>query len=346
MEATATKTTKPLINTIEVTKGERLELQKKLYNYIVTKWNKSNQDNIPLNRAEISQAIGCEVHRVSNIIYSLIDKNIIEMDRLKRRGIDIYHVFKIKTAPNYDLTMKQQDILIYLNMRKGSYRVDALAVKVAMEYYDLVKEVKDLKEKNLINMWHSQEKDGYFYNVENSQKGEEEVVLMEFLISAKDRETRAKEKKKRKDKMCYNQAIKKRIEQAKQKEKDLANYGACVEVGERRRLGDASLDAIKNYNTLCNECADKILLEAFKKTFIQALIDAKSEIDRGKLYHTQKFKFRFYGIIDRLVAISLAKSYTYDFASNEIKEVVIIDKINCNLINKKTKLRMEINNEN
>ncbi len=76
------------------------------------------------------------------------------------------------------------------------------------------------------------------------------------------------------------------------------------------------------------------------------IIDAKSEIDRGKLYHTQKFKFHFYGLIDRLVAISLAKSYTYDFATNEIKEVVIIDKINCNLINKANKFKKGENNEN
>ncbi|WRG14240.1 hypothetical protein FNE27_00885 [Helicobacter pylori] len=60
-----------------------------------------------------------------------------------------------------------------------------------------------------------------------------------------------------------------------------------------------------------------------------SIIDAKSEIDSGKLYHTQKFKFPFYGSVDRLVAISLAKSYTYDLTTNEIKEVVIIDKINC-----------------
>ncbi|MGL2807347.1 hypothetical protein ACQJ93_02305 [Helicobacter pylori] len=77
-----------------------------------------------------------------------------------------------------------------------------------------------------------------------------------------------------------------------------------------------------------------------------SVFDAKSEIYRGKLYHTQKFKFTFKGVIDRLVAISLAKSYTYDFNSNEIKEVVIIDKINCNLINKKIKDRKGFDNEN
>ncbi|MCQ2773231.1 hypothetical protein JT235_00495 [Helicobacter pylori] len=50
--------------------------------------------------------------------------------------------------------------------------------------------------------------------------------------------------------------------------------------------------------------------------------------------------------MERLVAISLAKGYTYDFASNEIKEVVIIDKINCNLINKRNKDRKGFDNEN
>ncbi len=85
---------------------------------------------------------------------------------------------------------------------------------------------------------------------------------------------------------------------------------------------------------------------AFKKTFIQAINEAKSEIDKGKLYHTQKFKFPFYGLVDRLVSISLSKSYTYDFNRNEIKEVVIIDKISCNLINKRIKFRKGFNNEN
>ncbi len=117
-------------------------------------------------------------------------------------------------------------------------------------------------------------------------------------------------------------------------------------IGERRRLGDASANAIKNYNILCNECADKVLLEAFNKTFIEAITDAKSEIDNGKLYYTHKFKFPFCGSVDRLVAISLAKSYTYDFATNEIKEVVIIDKINCNLINKANKFKQGEKNEN
>ncbi|GAA6982771.1 hypothetical protein HpCHC60_06850 [Helicobacter pylori] len=74
MEALATKTTKPILETISVSKGERLELQKKLYNYIITKWNESDKDFIPLNRAEISQAIGCAIHRVSNIVNALIDK--------------------------------------------------------------------------------------------------------------------------------------------------------------------------------------------------------------------------------------------------------------------------------
>lgn len=46
------------------------------------------------------------------------------------------------------------------------------------------------------------------------------------------------------------------------------------------------------------------------------------------------------------IVLTLAKSYTYDFASNEIKEVVIIDKINCNLINKRLKFRKGFNNEN
>ncbi len=146
--------------------------------------------------------------------------------------------------------------------------------------------------------------------------------------------------------MHYNQSILKRIEKAKEKEKDLANYGTCVAIGERRRLGDASANAIKNYEVLCNECADNVLLEAFKKIFIQAITDAKSEIDNGKLYHTQKFKFPFKGCMDRLVAISLAKSYTYDFNSNEIKEVVIIDKINCNLISKANKFKQGVSNEN
>ncbi|MCQ2920513.1 hypothetical protein JT256_05295 [Helicobacter pylori] len=50
--------------------------------------------------------------------------------------------------------------------------------------------------------------------------------------------------------------------------------------------------------------------------------------------------------MERLVAISLAKSYTYDFTSNEIKEVVIIDKINCNLITKRNKDRKGFDNEN
>lgn len=74
MEALATKATKPILETISVSKGERLELQKKLYNYIITKWNKSDKNNIPLNRAEISQAIGCLIHRVSSTVNSLVDK--------------------------------------------------------------------------------------------------------------------------------------------------------------------------------------------------------------------------------------------------------------------------------
>ncbi|PUD35240.1 hypothetical protein C2R93_06810 [Helicobacter pylori] len=146
--------------------------------------------------------------------------------------------------------------------------------------------------------------------------------------------------------MHYNRSILKRINQAKQKEKDLSNYGTCVAIGERRRLGDISANAIKNYNILCKECTDNVLLEAFKKSFIEAITEARNEIDNGKLYHTQKFKFPFYGCVDTLVAISLAKSYTYDFTTNEIKEVVIIDKINCNLIGKSNKFKQGVKNEN
>ncbi len=232
---------------------------------------------------------------------------------------------------------EQQEILIYLHHRKGAYSVCELANRVAIEYFTIVKGLKDLKEKGLIDMWHSKDRDGYAYNVKNNSKGAYEAVLIEFFYSHQDRIKIRKEKKSRFNKMRYNQAILKRIKQAKEKEKDIAKYGACVAIGERRRLGDTSANAIKNYNILCNECADNVLLEAFKKSFIEAIIDAKSEIDKGKLYHTQKFKFPFEGVVDRLVAISLAKSYTYDFTSNEIKEVVIIDKINCNLINKANK---------
>lgn len=346
MEALATKATKPTLETIPVNKGERLELQKKLYNYIIEKWNNSNENNIPLNRAEISQAIGCQVHRVSSIVNSLIDKGVIEMDRLKKRSVDIYNVFKIRTATNYDLTQEQQDILIYLKNRKGAYNCDELAYRVAMEYFSMIKELKGLKEKGLIDMWHSKDSEGYSYNLKNNEKGEYETTLIEFFYSKQDRIKIRKEKKCRFNKMRYNQSILKRINQAKQKEKDLANYGACVAIGERRRLGDISLNAIKNYNTLCNECADNVLLEAFKKTFIEAITEARNEIDNGKLYHTQKFKFPFYGSVDRLVAISLAKSYTYDFATNEIKEVVIIDKINCSLVTKANKFKQGVSNEN
>lgn len=346
MEALVAKTTKPKLEPIPVNKGERLELQKKLYNYIISKWNKSDKDGIPLNRAEISQAIGCEVHRVSNIVNTLVDKTLIEMDRLKKRLIDIYSVFKIRTAPSHDLTPEQQDILIYLKNRKEAYGADELARKVAIEYYQLINELKGLKEKGLIDMWHSKNRDGYAYNVRNNSKGKYECLLVEFFFSEQDRIKRRKEKINRFSKMRHNQSILKRIEKAKEREKDLASYGACVAIGERRRLGDASANAIKNYELLCNECADETLMEAFKKAFIEVIKKAKSEIDNDKLYHTQRFKFPFYGCVDRLVAISLAKSYTYDFANNEIKEVVIIDKINCNLINKRIKFRKGFGNEN
>lgn len=346
MGVLATKTTKPILETISVSKGERLELQKKLYNYIITKWNESDKDFIPLNRAEISQAIGCGINRVSNLVSAITDKGLVEMDRLKKRSIDIYKCLGIKTGMTYDLTQDQQDILIYLHHRKGAYNVDELANKVAMEYFSLVKVLKGLKEKALIDMWHSKESDGYAYNVKNNEKGEYEARLIEFFYSKIDRIKIRKAKKNRLNKMRYNQALLARIEKAKQKEKDLAKYGACVDIGGRRRLGDISTNAIKNYNTLCNECADEILLGAFKKRFIEAITEAKNEIDNGKLYHTQKFKFPFYGFTDRLVAISLAKSYTYDFTTNEIKEVLIIDKINCNLISKANKFKQGASNEN
>ncbi|MGL2802371.1 hypothetical protein ACQJ9K_07545, partial [Helicobacter pylori] len=312
----------------------------------ITKWNNSDKNEVPLNRVEISQAIGCEIHRVSSIVNSLIDKGLIEMDRFKKRNVDIYNVFSIRTATNYDLTQEQQDILTYLHHRKGAYIVDELSIRVAIEYFPLVKELKGLKEKGLIDMWHSKDSEGYAYNIKNNLKGEFEATLIEFFHSEQDRIKIRKEKKSRFNKMCYNQSIINRINQAKQKEKDIANYGTCVAIGERRRLGDISANAIKNYNTLCDECADKILIEAFKKAFIEAINTAKSEIDNGKLYYTQKFKFPFYGSVDRLVAISLAKSYTYDFNSNEIKEVIIIEKINCNLINKRIKFKQGEKNEN
>lgn len=346
MEALATNTTKPILEPIPVSKGERLELQKKLYNYIIAKWNNSGKDYVPLNRAEISKEIGCKVHRVSSIVGSLIDRSLIEMDRLKKRLNDIYNVFKIRTAPNYELTPEQKDILIYLKNRKYTYDASELAIKVALEYFPMIKELKDLKEKGLIEMWYSKNSDGYAYHIRNNLKGYYECLLIEFFYTDKDRVKRQKEKKRRTEKMRYNQSILKRIKKAKEREKDLADYGACAAIGERRRLGDISANAIKNYEVLCSECADKILLEAFKKSFIEEIKEAKKEIDNGKLYHTQKFKFPFYGSVDRLVAISLAKSYSYDFNNNEIKEVVIIDKINCNLINKRIKFRKGFNNEN
>lgn len=346
MGSLATKTTKPTLEPIPVNEGERLELQKKLYNYIIAKWNNTNENNIPLNRAEISQAIGSKINRVSNIVNSLIDKGLIEMDRLKKRSVDIYNVFSIRTGPNYDLTQEQQDILIYMHHRKGARDCDELANRVAMEYFPMIKELKGLKEKGLIDMWHSKDSEGYVYNVKNNSRGEFEATLIEFFYSKTDRIKIRKEKKRRFNKMHYNQSIINRINKAKQKEKDIANYGTCVAIGERRRLGDASANAIKNHELLCNECGDDVLLEAFKKRFIEAITEAKNEIDNDKLYHTEKFKFPFYGCVDRLVAISLAKSYTYDFATNEIKEVVIIDKINCNLISKANRFKKGENNEN
>lgn len=346
MEALATKTTKPILETISFSKGERLELQKKLYNYIVTKWNESDKDFVPLSRVEISQAIECGINRVSKIVNVLIEKGVVEMDRLKKHCIDIYKVLRIRTGTDYDLSQDQQDILIYLHHRKGAYNVDELANKVAMEYFGLVKELKGLKEKALIDMWHSKGNDGYVYNIKNNKKGEYEARLIEFFHRTQDRLNAQQRRKARLNKMRYNQALLSRIKKAKEKEKDLTNYGACVDIGDRRRLGDISTNAIKNYNILCNECADGALLEAFKKIFIEEITEAKNEIDNGKLYHTQKFKFAFYGCIGRLVAISLAKSYTYDFTTNEIKEVVIIDKINCNLISKANKFKQGVANEN
>ncbi|MFP6162871.1 hypothetical protein ACLGBQ_07675 [Helicobacter pylori] len=72
------------------------------------------------------------------------------------------------------------------------------------------------------------------YNVRNNSKGGYEAMLIEFFFTKQDRIKRRKEKKSRFNKMNYNQSILKRIEKAKQKEKDLANYGACVAIGERR----------------------------------------------------------------------------------------------------------------
>lgn len=348
MEGLATKTTKPTLETIPVSKGERLELQKKLYNYIINKWNESDKEFVSLNRAEISQAIGCGINRVSGIVSALINKGVVGMGRARKRRIDIYKVLHIRAGTNYDLSQEQQDILIYLHYRKGTYNADELADRVAIEYFNLVKELKELKEKALIDMWHSKESDGYVYNVENNEKGQHEARLIEFFHSQQDRRKIRQEKKTRSSKMRYSQALLARIEKAKQKqkEKDLAKYGACAEIGGRRRLGDISANAIKTYNILCSACADEILLEAFKRSFVEAITEAKNEVDNGKLYHTQKFKFPFRGCVDRLVAISLAKSYTYDFTTNEIKEVLIIDKINCNLISKAKEFKQGVSNEN
>ena len=346
MGVLATTTTNPTLEVISVSKGERMELQKKLYNYIITKWNESDKDFISLNRAEISEAIECGINRVSKIVSALIDKGLVELDRLKQRSSNIYKVLGVRVGPNYDLSEAQQEILIYLLHRVRAYNVDELANRIAMEYFDLVNELKDLKEKTLIDMWYSKESDGYAYNIKNNKKGEHEARLVEFFYSQQDRLNIREEKKARFNKKRYTQALLARIKKAKEKEKDLAKYGACVDIGERRRLGDISANAIKNYNTLCNECADKFLLEAFKKSFIEAITEAKNEIDNGKLYHTHKFKFPFYGCVDRLVAISLAKSYTYDFTTNEIKEVLIIDKINCNLISKANRFKQGVLNGN
>ncbi|MBM0601421.1 hypothetical protein [Helicobacter pylori] len=76
------------------------------------------------------------------------------------------------------------------------------------------------------------------------------VSLIEFFFNEQDRIKRRKEKINRINKMRYNQSILKRINKAKEKEKDLANYGTCAAIGERRRLGDASANAIKNYAVL------------------------------------------------------------------------------------------------
>lgn len=196
MEALATKTTNSPLGAMPVSKGERLELQKKLYNYIIAKWNKSNKDHMLLNRSEISRAIGCEVNRVSNIVISLIDKGLIEMGRLKKRSADIYNVFSIKTAPNYYLTRYQQDILTCLKNRKGTYECYELVCKVGIEYFTLIKELKDLKEKALIDMWYSKDShDIYAYNVKNNSKGEYKTSLIDFFYSQQDRIKIRKEKK-------------------------------------------------------------------------------------------------------------------------------------------------------
>lgn len=346
MEPLATKATNPILETIPIYKGERLELQKKLYNYIITKWNESDKDFIPLNRSEISQAIECGIGRVSNVVSSLIDKGIVKIDRLKKRNINIYKVLGVRTGTDYDLSPCQQEILIFLHHRNDAYNVGELSNKVAMEYFSLVNELKGLREKALISMWHSKESDGYAYNVKNNEKGKYEAILIEFFCSKQDSLKIRKEREARFNKMRSNQALLARIKKAKEKEKDLQNYGACVEIGERRRLGDISANAIKNYNILCSACAGEVLLEAFKNRFIEAITEAKNEIDNGKLYHTQKFRFPFYGCVDRLVAISLVKSYTYDFNTSEIKEVLVIDKINCNLISKANKFKQGLANEN
>ncbi|GAA7464425.1 hypothetical protein ID1059_08120 [Helicobacter pylori] len=112
------------------------------------------------------------------------------------------------------------------------------------------------KSKECIEMWYSKENDLYTYNVKNNTKGEYAALLIEFFYTQQDRITRKKEKKSRYNKMHYNIAILKRIEKAKEREQDLAKYGACVAIGERRRIGDISANAIQNYNVLCKACAD------------------------------------------------------------------------------------------
>lgn len=72
-------------------------------------------------------------------------------------------------------------------------------------------------------MWHSKERDGYAYNVKNNSKGEYEATLIKFFYSQQDRIKIREQKKSRFNKMHYDQSLRKRIEKAKQKEKDLAN---------------------------------------------------------------------------------------------------------------------------
>lgn len=133
------------------------EYVKNLHAYLLDKTKKENADIVTISSDEIIQVTQCSINMPFKILSELIGLRLATKEWEAKRVRNGEYAVKVNTNDNDNgllnqFTTKEKIVINYLATTNNAIRVRTLSDRLAIEYYELVALLKELKNKGVVEL--------------------------------------------------------------------------------------------------------------------------------------------------------------------------------------------------